>query len=77
MLFLKLKSELSIIEKLRSVFHIIFLYFQTTTTATTTTSLVTYCFSVQGAIAANCRRKKRAINDAPNNEGRLKYFKAF
>jgi len=45
------------------------LFFGTTTTATTTTSLVTYCFSVQGAIAANCRRKKRAINDAPNNEG--------
>lgn len=31
--------------------------------------MVTYCFSTTGTISKNCRRKKRAINDAPNDEG--------
>ena len=45
------------------------LLFQTTSTSTSTTSMVTYCFSTTGTISKNCRRKKRAINDAPNDEG--------
>merc|ERR1711936_47584 len=45
------------------------LFFGTTTTSTSTTSLVTYCFSTTGTVSANCRRKKRAIYDAPNDEG--------
>jgi len=45
------------------------LFFETTTTSTSTTSMVTYCFSTTGTISKNCRRKKRAINDAPNDEG--------
>merc|ERR1719150_1629074 len=45
------------------------LFFETTTTSTSTTSLVTYCFSTTGTVSAKCRRKKRAINDAPHDEG--------
>ena len=45
------------------------LLFQTTSTSTSTTSMVTYCFSTTGTISKNCRRKKRAINDAPHDEG--------
>merc|ERR1719328_854727 len=47
------------------------LFFETTSTSTSTktTSLITYCFSTTGTVSANCRRKKRAINDAPNDEG--------
>ena len=41
--------------------------------------MVTYCFSTTGTISKNCRRKKRAINDAPNDEGNytklLSFFK--
>ena len=33
--------------------------------------MVTYCFSTTGTVSANCRRKKRAINDAPNDEGNM------
>merc|ERR1711997_1214663 len=45
------------------------LFFETTSTSTSTTSMVTYCFRTTGTISKNCRRKKRAINDAPNDEG--------
>ena len=33
--------------------------------------MVTYCFSTTDTVSANCRRKKRAINDAPNDEGNM------
>ena len=33
--------------------------------------MVTYCFSTTGTVSANCRRKKRAIYDAPNDEGNM------
>ena len=36
--------------------------------------MVTYCFSTTGTVSANCRRKKRAIYDAPNDEGNMQKF---
>ena len=36
--------------------------------------MVTYCFSTTGTVSANCRRKKRAIYDAPNDEGNVPKF---
>ena len=33
--------------------------------------MVTYCFKTTGTVSKNCRRKKRAINDAPNDEGNM------
>ena len=35
---------------------------------------MTYCFSTTGTVSANCRRKKRAIYDAPNDEGTMQKF---
>ena len=33
--------------------------------------MVTYCFKTTGTVSKNCRRKKCAINDAPNDEGNM------